>query len=90
MANWTNHGFSLYQKRDFRLAEQCINIAFYFQPAVRPEFAVETFLCRGLIRYELNNESGAQQDINIFKGIDSRLAEVGLKTEYTRRTCKPG
>ncbi|XP_068702489.1 TPR and ankyrin repeat-containing protein 1-like [Montipora foliosa] len=75
MRNWTDHGFFLYQNRDFRLAERCVNIAFHFQHGILPEHAVQTFLCRGFIRYELNNEAGAQQDINIVKGIDSRLAE---------------
>ncbi|XP_068717953.1 TPR and ankyrin repeat-containing protein 1-like [Montipora capricornis] len=73
MWNWTNHGFSLYRNRDFRLAEQCVNIAFYFR-----SFGFEratTILCRGLIRYELNKESGAQRDIDEVKKMDPILAE---------------
>ena len=80
MWNWTNHGFSLYRNRDFLLAEQCVNIAFYFR-----SFGVErttTILCRGLIRYELNKESGAQRDIDEVKIMDPILAEVGKPNIY--------
>ncbi|KAK2556008.1 hypothetical protein P5673_021998 [Acropora cervicornis] len=68
---WTDHGFSLYEKRDYYLAERCVNIAFYF----RDDPLVQTFLCRALIRFELKHESEARKDIAVIKRFDSRLAE---------------
>ena len=69
---WTDHGFSLYERRDYYLAERCVNIAFYF----REDPLVQTFLCRALIRFELKHESEARKDIAVIKRFDSRLAEV--------------
>ena len=70
---WTDRGFSLYQNRDYHLAEKCVNIAFHF----RDDPLAQTFLCRALIRYELNCESEAREDIAVLKRLDPRLAEVG-------------
>ncbi|XP_015773456.1 PREDICTED: uncharacterized protein LOC107351677 [Acropora digitifera] len=77
---WTDHGFSLYHNRDYHLAEKCVNIAFYF----RDDPWAQTFLCRALIRYELNNESEAREDIAVLKRLDSGLAEKAAFTEKNK------
>ena len=38
---------------------------------------MQTYLCKALIRFELNHESEARKDIDVVKRFDPRLAEVG-------------
>ena len=74
ICKWTDRGFTLYQNSAYQLAEKCVNIAFHF----RDDPLAQTFLCRALIRYALNYESEAREDIAVLKRLDSHLAEVGI------------
>ncbi|XP_044176625.1 uncharacterized protein LOC114955374 [Acropora millepora] len=74
---WTDRGFSLYQNSAYHLAEKCVNLAFHF----RDDPLAQTFLCRALVRYELNYESEAREDIAVLKRLDPRLAEKAAFTE---------
>ena len=38
---------------------------------------MQTYLCRALVRFELNREYGARKDIAVIKRFDSCLAQVG-------------
>lgn len=75
---WTSRGFSLYNKQDYGLAEQCATFTMHFRAFIPlgSMARAQPFLCRALTRYEVGNITGAQEDVNEIKRLDTHLARV--------------
>ena len=76
---WSTRSFTLYNKQNYLLAEECATIAMHFKasiPLVTGMAIAQPYLCRALTRYELGNMTGAQADISEVKRLDINLARV--------------